>query len=405
MKLTDGLGELTYCLNVHPAETWAEVRAALEGPARRIKAAVCPDETFGLGLRFSARCVAELEDPAARAELKSLLAEAGFRPFTVNGFPYGPFHGTRVKEDVYQPDWRRPERLGYTRALADLMADLADPGDFVSLSTVPGCFRPLATGAEARMAEAMLRAAAHCIALERRTGVHVALAIEPEPFCFLETIAETAEFFREHLYSRGAAEFLAGLCGLTPAAAAALLPRFLGLCYDVCHAAVEFEDPGGNLRTLARAGIPIHKLQLSAALRLTPVTPQGRHELAAFAEPTYLHQVVARRGGEFSRLPDLPQALARKEAADGDDEWRVHFHVPVYRESFGRLSSTRGFLREILALHRAEPLSPHLEVETYTWGVLPDRAKRRPAAKDTERSDVEEGIVRELGWVIKELRQ
>lgn len=387
MRLAEGLGELTYCLNIHPTGTWAEIRAALEGPARRVRAMLCPGAPFAIGLRIPAAALAELAAPGPRAELKAILAREGFRAITVNGFPYGPFHGTPVKDQVYQPDWLAPERLAYTCALADLMAEIAPPGETVSLSTVPGTFRPLGTGRGAEIAASLRAAAAHCAALRERTGVTVALAIEPEPFCFLETIAETAAFFRDHLHAPGP------FAGLTGGAAGEALRRHLGLCYDVCHAAVEFEDPAGSLALLREAGIPVHKLQLSAALRIPAVTAAARGALAPFAEPTYLHQVVSRRGHDLIREPDLPLALARGSDADGE-EWRVHFHVPVFLDDLGPFASTQDFLRDVLALHRAAPVSAHLEVETYTWDVL-------PAALRT--GSIEESIVRELRWVMDRL--
>ena len=393
MRLGGGLGELTYCVNVHPTETWEELRAALAGPAARVKAEVSPDAPFAVGLRVSGTALDALRDPAARAELRALLDAEGFRAVTVNGFPHGRFHGARVKEDVYRPDWREEERLRYTCGLADLMAEIAPEGEVVSLSTVPGAFAPRAEDAGAEMADRMLRAAAHCVALHRRTGVVVALALEPEPFCFLETIEQSVRFFGEHLHSEPAAERLGALTGLAPEEARAALPRHLGLCHDVCHAAVEFEDPAAGLAALRAAGIPVHKLQLSAALRVPAVGPEARAALAAFDEPTYLHQVVARREGRLHRLPDLGPALARGAQADGE-EWRVHFHVPLFLRDLGAFESTQADLAETLALHRADPISPHLEVETYTWDVLPPALREGP---------IEGAIARELAWVRERL--
>jgi sugar phosphate isomerase/epimerase len=393
MRLADGLGWLTYCLNIHPAQTWAEVRAALTGPTAAIKAAVSADTPFAVGLRFSAQTVQELAAPGARDELKRIINESDFRAVTVNGFPYGPFHGTRVKEEVYQPDWRTPERLAYTTQLADLMAEIAPEGEPVSLSTVPGTFKPLAAGAEAEMAGNMLCAAAHCARLRDRSGVEIAIAIEPEPFCFLETIAESVAFFEQHLLSESAVAVMADQAGLSKGEAAAALPRHLGLCYDVCHAAVEYEDPTGSIAALRRAGVPIHKLQLSAALRIAAVNQAARAAVAAYDEPTYLHQVVARRGDGLARYADLPEALQRGEEPDGE-EWRVHFHVPIFVEDLGAFGTTQGFLADILVLHRQAPISPHLEVETYTWGVLPEHLTR---------GGMEAAVARELNWVRERL--
>ncbi|MGR3717577.1 MAG: metabolite traffic protein EboE [Thermohalobaculum sp.] len=393
MRTPDGRGWLTYCLNIHPAESWQAVRSALRGPTRAIKARVSPDAPFAVGLRFSAETVRGLADPAARADLARILAAEDYRAVTVNGFPYGPFHGTRVKEDVYQPDWRSTERLAYTTALADLMAEIAPEGETVSLSTVPGTFKPLGVGAEAQMAANYLRAAAHCARLRDRTGVEIAIAIEPEPCCFLETIAESVAFFDAHLFSNRAVRMMADLAGLTRGEAAAALPRHLGLCYDVCHAAVEYEDPAASVATLRAAGVPVHKLQLSSALRIARVDPAARAALAAFDEPTYLHQVVARRGKELTRVSDLPEALGRGTAADGS-EWRVHFHVPIFVRELPDFDTTQDFLTEMLALHRVMPVSPHLEVETYTWGVLPEALTG---------DGLEAAVARELEWVKERL--
>ncbi len=394
MKLSGDLGQLTYCLNIHPTQTFADVQAALAGPVAAVKAAVSPDAPFAVGLRFSGEALDELADPAKRTALKSMMQSQGFAGITVNGFPYGRFHGTRVKEEVYQPDWRSDERVRYTNDLADLMAEIAPDESFISLSTVPGTFKPLSYGAEALMAENYLRSVAHLVGIYARTGVTIGLAIEPEPACFLETIAETVAYFREHLFSDSAAARLAELSGLTMADAATALPRHLGLCYDVCHAAVEYEDPAGSIADLKAAGIPIHKLQLSAALRVAKMGAEQRDALVNFNEPTYLHQVLRQTPEGLQSTTDLPEALALGDVTDGE-EWRVHFHVPVFIDNLGAFSSTRNFLEQILALHRQDPISPHLEIETYTWDVLPDHLRGETVDQD---------IVREMRWVMDQLQ-
>jgi sugar phosphate isomerase/epimerase len=393
MKLPNDLGHLTYCLNIHATQTWTDVRAALEGPVAAVKAAVSPDAPFAVGLRFSGEALDELADPAKRQALKTLMKQYDFHGITVNGFPYGQFHGTRVKEDVYQPDWRSAERVRYTNTLADLMAEIGPKGEMISLSTVPGTIKPLATGAMDTMAENYLQSVAHLIGLQGRTGVTVALAIEPEPYCILETIAETVAFFTDYLFSDAAVTRIVELTGLDNEDAAAALPRHIGLCYDVCHAAVEYEDPAGSIAALRAAGIPVHKLQLSAALRVPSMGPEQRSALASFNEPTYLHQVIRRTSKGMVFHVDLPEALALGAETDGE-EWRVHFHVPVFIDTLGAFSSTRDFLEEILALHKADPISPHLEIETYTWDVLP--AQMRSATMDKD-------IQREIRWVQEQL--
>lgn len=394
MKLDGGLGHLTYCLNIHPAQTWDEVKAALRGPVRAVKDQVSPDAPFDVGLRLSAEATDSLQDQAARDDLVQIYRENDFRALTMNGFPYGPFHSQTVKAEVYQPDWRTRERVDYTNALSSIMVELAAPGETVSLSTVPGTFKPLGAGAEAEMAANMIECVAECVRLKQDTGTTVALAIEPEPYCFLETIAETVAYFRDYLYSDDAVAQLAGHTGLSTSEAAAALPSHLGLCYDVCHAAVEYEDPARSIADLRSAGIPVHKIQLSAALRVAEVTPDAREALKAFDEPTYLHQVISRSGEGLHYLPDLPDALARGAEADGE-EWRIHFHVPIFVEEIERLGTTQEFLREILRLHKEQPISDHLEVETYTWDVLPP---------DLTALSMEDAVARELNWVIGQLK-
>jgi hypothetical protein len=260
---------------------------------------------------------------------------------------------------------------------------------------VPGTFKPLAEapGAIEEMARNLIRHAAHLVQIERDTGRTIALALEPEPCCFLETIDETVPFFEQHLFGAAAARQLIELTGLARGDAAGALRRHLGVCYDVCHAAVEFEDPAGSLRALHAAGIAVPKLQLSAALRIPAVGPETAAQLRPFDEQVYLHQVVERRGDRLTRHLDLPQALATLGEAPGA-EWRVHFHVPVFLAELKDFSTTQAFLREILMLHRREPISAHLEVETYTWDVLPERYRR---------VDVASAVARELAWVVEQL--
>lgn len=350
---------LTYCTNIHPGESWAEVRANLETHVLAVKQRVCPDAPFGVGLRLSARAAGEL-DPV---ELRRWLDERGLYVFTINGFPYGPFHGTPVKEHVYRPDWHEPERVAYTDRLADILVELVPDGVMGTISTVPGCFQTR-TGDPAVMAHHLARCAAHLRTLEERTGKRLLIALEPEPCCMIETLAQAVAFFETHQLDR----------------------RYLGLCLDACHAAVEFEQLDAALAAIRRANIAIGKVQLSCGLRSTSRAPLER-----FAEGVYLHQVVARRGGELIRFVDLPDALADDRDAD---EWRVHFHVPVFREHFDALGSTQAELAALLAEHEVSPISDHLEVETYTWDVLPAEYRDEPIA---------DAIARELRWVIERL--
>ncbi|MCC6763574.1 MAG: metabolite traffic protein EboE [Deltaproteobacteria bacterium] len=402
MKLAiPGEPHLTYCTNIHPGETWPEVRANLERHVTSVKRAVAADRSFGIGLRLSAAAADALAEPAELAALRNWLAAEGMYVFTVNGFPYGAFHGTRVKERVYEPDWRDERRVAYSDRLATLLAALLpeDHGRYGSVSTVPGAFRPSAPGAadRAAIADALVRHVARLVALEAETGRWVRLALEPEPWCLLETVEDAVGFFHAHLWTAAAAARLAAHTGRTPAASADLLRRHLGLCFDACHMAVEFADPEAAIDRLRAAEIDLVKVQVSAGMTATlggDADGATRTALAAFADDIYLHQVVERRGAELRRFLDLPDALAAPPADPGPREWRVHFHVPLFRENLGVLRSTRAWAAALLRRLAADGYAGHLEIETYTWDVLP------PGFRDVS---VATAVARELCWTMDRL--
>ena len=389
------LGHLTYCTNIHAGEPLDEVMSSLARHLPGIKAGVSRAEPLGVGLRLGHAAAQGLRVPGALAELKRFLAAGNYYVFTLNGFPYGAFHGRQVKQDAYLPDWSDPHRLAYTNHLADILSELLPAGQEGSVSTVPCTFKPWAAGRLDAIDEQLIRHVAHLVEIARRTGQVITLALEPEPDCWLETIDETVAYFNEHLFSRAGITRLASLSGLSEAAALDAMHRHIGVCYDVCHAAVEFEDPKASVANLRAAGIRIAKLQLSSALRVAAFDAASARHLAAFAEPVYLHQVVQRSRGALRRFVDLPQALAAADTAVGA-EWRVHFHVPIVLEQMLHFDTTQAFLAEILALHRAEPISAHLEVETYTWDVLPPEYRS---------ADLSAAIARELNWVKARLLQ
>ncbi len=399
MKLDSaGTCHLTYCTNIHAGESWDEVRGNLGRYLTVVRERLAPDGDFGVGLRLSAVAAEELAAEASRSEFKEFLAANGLYVFTLNGFPYGPFHGRPVKEQVYQPDWRSAERLDYSNRLADILVDLLPDRDGLdgSISTVPGGFKPDIETTEdvAALVANLMQHVAHLVALQRRSGKTISLTLEPEPCCFIETIDEAVAFFQNHLFAPAAVAQLRELAGLDDDEAAAALRRHLGLCLDLCHAAVEFEDAAAAIAKLRQAGISIGKMQISAGLRFTGVDAGTIAALRPFDDDVYLHQVVARRGSELERFVDLPQAFAAPLADDGETEWRVHFHVPIFLDDLGAFASTQDFIREALALHRQNAISPHLEVETYTWDVLPPEFRN---------VDVVSAIVRELDWVRREL--
>jgi sugar phosphate isomerase/epimerase len=387
---------LTYCTNIHAGETWRDVRASLAAHVPRIKARVSPHAPMGLGLRLSAIAAEELAKPTELQEFRGFLASHGLYVFTINAFPYGPFHGRRVKEDVYQPDWLTAERLAYTDRAAEILAGLLPAGQVGSVSTVPGTFKPLAArrGAPATIAANLAHHVATLVDIWRRTDREIVLALEPEPCCFLETVEETVAFFRDYLYVDTAAVVVAKRAGIDLATAREALRRHIGVCYDICHGAVEFEDPAAAFAAFGDAGIRVAKLQLSSALRLPSVNGATEAMLSAFEDGVYLHQVVERNGAAVTRYVDLAPAFAALRVGTAGGEWRVHCHVPVFLAKAGAFHSTRPMLEAALACARRGYVAPHLEIETYTWSVLPPELRQENLA---------DAIGREIEWVMGEL--
>ncbi len=398
---------LTYCTNIHPAETWPEVFEVVNTHVLAVKRLISPTQPFGIGLRLSFQAARTLvQNPNTLVAFRQYLNDNDLYVFTINGFPYGPFHGQPVKEQVYRPDWIEIERLNYTELLAGVLAVLMprpeDPlgqqlGPLVgSISTVPGCFRGRAASdsrAMVTMAENLRRAAATLVGIRADGGPQIGLALEPEPHCVFETTAEVLRFFEQHLFTEQSALRFAELTRLDKVRAAEALRRHLGICLDACHAAVEYEDPEQTLADLQSSGVSVFKLQVSAGLRMSQPTRRAVQALKPFVEDTYLHQTVVRRGAALIRHLDLPDALAAAETGDVGEEWRVHFHVPVFTSDLanemGRFESTSAFLKELLGHFARAPLSPHVEVETYTWNVLPESLRTL---------NVDEAIAQELRW-------
>ena len=398
MKLdAAGTSHLTYCTNIHAGETWDEVRLNLQRFLPQARAALVPDDPFGVGLRLSAVAAEALADDGTRRAFKLFLSEHHLYVFTLNGFPYGEFHGTPVKENVYLPDWRDDARLSYSNTLADILADILPESIDGSISTVPGAFKSSIKthGDITAMAQNMIRHAAHLIEIHQRTGKMISLTLEPEPCCFIETIDEAVAFFQDHIFSDAAIDFLITLSDLDIAAADTALHRHLGICLDLCHAAVEFENAAEAVGKLKSAGINIGKMQISAGLRFAPVDNRTVELLQPFDDAVYLHQTVARHAdGMLTRYVDLNQAFDAQASGEVAEEWRVHFHVPIFLDVLGEFATTQNFIRDALALHRRDPISNHLEVETYTWDVLPAEYRN---------VDVVSAIVRELDWVRQQL--
>jgi len=396
-------GHLTYCTNIHPGETWPAVFGSLVH-ALQVKEQLNWTKPFGIGLRLSAKASRQLDDGPALAAFRDWLQEKNCYVFTMNGFPYGRFHGEMVKDQVHAPDWTTRERVEYTVELFELLATLLPPHlPEGGVSTSPLSYRwwhpTEAAKLEVRQVGArhLAEVTAHLVALKARTGKSLHLDIEPEPDGLLENSSEFLAFFEQDLLTTGL-DALRQKLGCTAAEAADHLREHIQLCYDVCHFAVEYEDDAeAVLRKLDNLGVRTGKIQISAALQteIGGDTKEVQEALEPYNESTYLHQTVCRTpDGTLVKYPDLGPAL---EALPKESftELRTHFHVPIFTDSYGRLRSTNHHIEDLLARWKKQPFSPHLEVETYTWDVLPDN----------NQLGLTESIARELQWVRKQLNQ
>jgi hypothetical protein len=393
MDLGNGLGHLTYSTLVHPGDDWPQMWDSLTTYVPKVKSRIAHNQRFGVSLRLSANSAETLVNSRAeREKLKKFLGDNNMYLYTVNAFPYGAFKGTVVKEQVYEPDWRSEERTRYTQNVADILADVTESDISPSIQSAPLGFKPRVTGNDvvASFTNHVLRVAAHLVALEARTGRTVTLALEPEPYCFLETTDETVEYFTKHLYSGAAAETLAKLAQIPISEAHVALRRHVGIVFDICHQAVEYETIAECLQQLVDAGIPIFKLQEAAALHVPNVTQEIVDTLRRYAQTIYLTQTVEKKDGKLTRFLNLEDAFAAWDKDPGPREWRTHFHVPVFLEEIGPFRTTRFAIEDALRFHKARPLSRQLEIETYTWDVLPDNLKT---------GDIVDYVCRELDWV------
>jgi hypothetical protein len=379
--------QLAYCTNIHPAETWEETFHALANHALPVRELLETDPLpgfltpFPLAPRLSARAARELLTGDHLPRFRDWLSAHNAAVFTINGFPFGAFHGTRVKENVYRPDWTDPARLDYTRDLFRVLAAILPPGAEGSVSTLPGSFKPFHSD-ESAIIRNLVTLAGEIEILSDQTGHDLHLGLEPEPLGHFENTDETIAFFAK----------------LTAAAPnAETLRRRIGLNYDTCHFAIEFDECQTSLAALKAAGIRISKVHLSNAIALDPRDPSAIRAITAFDETTYLHQVIARQpDGILTRFPDLPQALASlaTRQVSYTDEWRVHFHIPLDAEPAPPLRSTRRHVLDLLAYRRAHPdFCNHFEIETYTWSVLPTALQRPINAQ----------LAAEYRWVLSHL--
>ncbi|WP_209405533.1 metabolite traffic protein EboE [Pseudozobellia sp. WGM2] len=388
--------QLTYCTNVHPGLDWETTFDSIKKHVPEIKEQVANDRPFGLGLRLSNKASEELGTGQKLNDFKAWLTEKKVYVFTMNGFPYGNFHNERVKDDVHAPDWTTKERLAYTKRLFDQLVFLLPEGMSGGISTSPISYKYWHKTEEATE-EAFAIGAKHLIEIiihlqniEESTGKYLHLDIEPEPDGMLENSEEVLSFFSDYLLPTAKKDLREKL-GVNEGEAENLVCKYITVCYDICHFSLAYEEPKDTFEKFKKANIKIGKIQVSAALKI--ISDQENNQkiwqaLALFDEPVYLHQVTEQIDGRVKTYSDLPVVLDEKKEFE---ELRAHFHVPIFLESFGALYSTQDHIVKVVDYIKTHPVSEHLEIETYTWDVLPAALKR----------DLTESIVRELNWLIE----
>jgi sugar phosphate isomerase/epimerase len=389
---------LTYCTNIHAADGWPAVFANVRQFAPTLKERLSPSSPFGIGLRLSARDARELLHDHDVNDFRRFLDDHGLYVALINGFPHGSFHRTPVKAEVYAPDWRDNERVRYTLDLVKVLEHLVPTGMDGGVSTAPLSYKAWVADRDTRpFVRNVVQVVAAMALSKQRTGATLHLDIEPEPDCLIETSDEFLDFFTRRVIPDGAPLLAASLdCDVDDARAS--LYEHVRVCVDCCHFAVEYEDARAALDRIRNSGVQVGRVQLSSALRV--VFPRDEtacagivERLRRFADSTYLHQVIERRDGTLSHFPDLDVALDRSTSLAGA-EWRIHFHVPLFASDYEGLGSTQDYVREVLDLVRRTRFAHHLEIETYTWDVLPPGLK----------IDLLDSIEREYRWVLNELR-
>ncbi|RMH23911.1 MAG: xylose isomerase [Planctomycetota bacterium] len=378
---------LAYCSNIHPADGLGAVTRALVGVGGEVRRHVAPRGRLAIGLRLSDAEAREFEAPGALRRFSDAVAGAGLRVACLNGFPFGAFHGGRVKEGVHRPDWRDEQRVAYTERLGSILARLLPEGAAGGVSTSPLSYAPWGApspGDLGSMTRNIARVAARFARLRDQAGRTVHLDVEPEPDGLIETVAGFARWFERDLAP------VARSVGLSGAA----LRRHVRLCLDACHLAVMFEPVAEALGALERVGARVGRVQASSAIQAQiPGAESGRDSvraaLAPFAESTYLHQTVGATDGRIvERWPDLPDALASIGSARARS-WRVHYHVPIFWSGAGVVATTQPELEAVVGAVLARTDCRLFEIETYTWSVLPADLRLELAAS----------IARELAWL------
>lgn len=389
---------VSYCTNSHPGEDWNQTQQYLKNYLPQIKERLSPHTNFGVGLRLSNKASEELEIGNNLFDFKTWLDDNELYVFTLNGFPYGNFHGEKVKDAVHAPDWTTTNRLIYTQRLFRQLTFLLPEGMEGGVSTSPISYKYWYNSEQSKM-RAFSKASEHytkiviqLIEIESNRGIYLHLDIEPEPDGLLENSEDLVNFFDQYLLPIGK-RILNEVLGVTDKFAEELILRHITVCYDVCHFSLAYEEPEDSFEKFKKSGIKIGKIQVSAALKVLydAANPEIIWEsLAKFNEPVYLHQVTEKFENEVRTYKDLPVILENKKDFT---ELRAHFHVPIYLQNLGVLYSTQDQIIKVLRYLKTHAITSHLEVETYTWDVLPESLQ----------TNMVNSITSELEWLIDRL--
>ncbi|MEM6363552.1 MAG: metabolite traffic protein EboE, partial [Planctomycetota bacterium] len=358
---------LGYCTNIHPGTDVESIVGQLESISTQVRRLHHNGQTqrgeptsnlssgsttrsnnhkpLPIGLWLPSEATRQLRRHGLDS-LQQCLRKHHLLPYTINGFPYANFHAERVKHDVYHPTWWDDERLAYTRDLAKVLSELL-PEDVMlgSISTLPlgwptqkdadGEPTPVSEAERHHAGTNLRRLAEDLRMLENRTGKRIVVGIEPEPGCLLDTSGDVVAWFDAELPDPSHR-------------------RYLGVCHDVCHAAVMNETQMNVLTAYAEAEIMLTKMQISSAIVADwqSIAPESRQDawsqISSFAEDRYLHQTGRIEANQqFTLFDDLPELLASELSAD-DHRWVTHFHVPVFTQSFGQLYTTQSAVIEAL---------------------------------------------------------
>lgn len=372
---------ISYCTNIFQAETWEEIRKSVQTFMPKVRKELrlldssFDKEFIGLGLRLSAQAAYELVTQKGEIEkFKDWLDSEAFCVETMNGFPYGRFTGDVVKEKVFLPDWTSDERLDYTRNLFEILVQISDSST-LSVSTLPGSHRFFYPDKEAMFS----RLEAMAIELDKLSQKHgrlCRLGLEPEPFGYFDESNGVIQFFDELREFSKHPE---------------LVQKYLGITYDTCHAAVMRENIEDGLNALSDNGIPLVKVQLTNALVYHQQVDSALSELEPFLDKVYFHQASIYRKDELQMVHDVetlfPAILKEKPT---QAEWRLHYHIPLYAKPEWPFADTSEYISTTCRMLKQNPeWMPHLEVETYTWSVLPTHLRK----------SIEIQIARELQYI------